>query len=353
MRLAATLGVLTCAVAWLGIPDPACAAHIFEDIGILTAFDIDPSVRSLAMGGASGAVFWGSTTNHWANPALLGLNEGIAYEDAAAGDIPYDAHGWTLGQGGVGFAIGGRPLSGFSGIRLPELAISEEIRTWGVGASLSGIVTTIAGLRHSEPPALTRHIDVAVGYNRKRLENDQLNGVNTDWGMLARGTLPFRLGPGAIPARLEAAYAYSVQNANDGDLGPVRRPHRHSVSTHFGLDLPPSWRDRLPTWLAPGFEPLVSLGGAWDREFISVGSGPNRSDLSHLGGELGLGNVAFVRMGDGGRHVWGYGLGLPIGRLGGYRYDEARVPESDGFPAIKSHGWSVWMNLVEISRAVR
>jgi hypothetical protein len=51
-------------------------------------FGIDPSMRSQAMGGASGAVFWGRGPNDWANPALLGLAEGITYEDG--GGVQYE-----------------------------------------------------------------------------------------------------------------------------------------------------------------------------------------------------------------------------------------------------------------------
>jgi hypothetical protein len=240
------------------------------------------------------------------------------------------------------------------------LTVTDEIRSFGVGVSLSGMASTVAACLHREPTTLTRYTDLAFGINRKRLVVEagdfEESVVGIDWGLLARGAMPFRLGSGSIPARVEAAYAYSVQSANDvaesGILGAmVSRPHRHSVAAHFGLDTPRGWRDRMPAWLAPGLDPLVSLGGAWDREFISFES--RRWDRSHLGFEMGLGNIAFVRFGDQNRSVWGYGLALPIGRLGGVRYDEARSPGSDGFPEVKSHGWSVWANFMEIGRTLR
>jgi hypothetical protein len=132
------------------------------------------------------------------------------------------------------------------------------------------------------------------------------------------------------------------------------RPHRHGVAARIALDLPASWRDRIPAWLAPGFEPLVSLGGAWDRQFISFES--SFYDESDLGVELGLGNVVFMRLGcsstqSGYEHtLWGYGLALPLGRLGGLRYDESRMNE---YPEPRGHAWSVWVSPLEIARALR
>lgn len=370
MRRAAAIIAFGCASALMPTASPAGAASIFEDVPAFTPFDIDPSTRSRAMGGASGAVFWGTGPNDWANPALLGLAEGVAYEDATMQfpGFPFNAHRWTLGYGGIGLVTAERALSlGLTIDPLGSLSSSDKIHPWGIGASVSGIAATVAGLRHDDPPRFTRYADLAFGYNRKSWKSGlsafgepsfETDALGVDWGLLARGTVPFRLGPGDIPARAEAAYAYSVQNANDvsttGALGPADRNRRHGVAVRFALDLPASWRDRLPSLLAPGFEPLVSLGGAWDRTFISVGSSPARWDESHLGGELGLGNVAFVRVGRwDDRHAWGYGLALPIGRLGGYRYDETRQGESEGLPGTTSHAWSVWANPVEIARTLR
>ena len=98
----------------------------------------------------------------------------------------------------------------------------------------------------------------------------------------------------------------------------------------------------------------MSLGGAWDREFISAGSGPTVDDRAHLGGELGLANLAFVRLGEGdSRHTWGYGIGVPLGRLGGFQYDESHEKSGDGFPEVQSHSWTVWLNPIEIMSALR
>lgn len=345
-------------------------------------FGIDPSMRSQAMGGASGAVFWGRGPNDWANPALLGLAEGITYENGTTGGENYDygfnAERWTVGQGGVGFATAGHPFTGLGGLGLvydggPRL---DEIRTWGIGLSVSRVAASLAALRHAEAPGFARYADVAFGYARKKFETLQGNdfdetAVGVDWGVLARGSVPFHLGPGEVPARVEAGYSYSVQNSNDvnvsvaGVVLRAERPRRHGVAVHFALDLPASWRDRIPAWLAPGFEPLISLGGAWDRESFGIGNEPPRLGITHLGGELGLGNVAFVRLGSrsgfgptdftisASSQRWGYGLALPVGRLGGVQYEEARLEEFYSLPATTSRAWRVWLSPMEIVRALR
>ena len=42
------------------------------------SMDIDLSIRSAAMGGASNAMSWGDL-NYWGNPALLGYAQGVRY----------------------------------------------------------------------------------------------------------------------------------------------------------------------------------------------------------------------------------------------------------------------------------
>ena len=361
----ASLGVLACAAALMASSTSARALSV----DAAPKFHIDPSVRSRGMGGASGAVFWGRGTNDWANPALLGLAGGISYTGGTTDLYKADqlTHRWTLGYGGIGFAAAGDPFSGPPGLEIvadPGILTSstDEVRSWGIGASLSGIAAAVAGLGHGEPPAFTRYADLGFGYNHKGSNTSlhspfgtfETSAVGVDWGLLARGAFPFALGGGAIPARVEGGYAYSVMNANDVGSAPVVRSHRHGIAARFGLDLPASWRDRLPSWLAAGFEPLVSVGAAWDRDFISDGSGPTNHDASYLGGELGLAGVAFLRFGSQtGYNSWGYGLGLPVGRFGGIRYDEAKLAEISGRDPLTSHSWSVWADPVEMTRALR
>ena len=63
--------------------------------GTARSMDIDLSIRSAGMAGASNAVFWGGSLNHWANPAVLGYTRGIRYE---YGQAPFDTSSKTAGQ---------------------------------------------------------------------------------------------------------------------------------------------------------------------------------------------------------------------------------------------------------------
>lgn len=386
MLIAAAIALCAAVVAAV----PARAANIFDKFDSAPMLRVDPSARFEAMGGAAGAVFWGVDPDHWANPALLGQAEGIRYED---GDRDYSsgvhflAHREVLGYGGLGLALAGRPFQGLGGLKLklepvegsdayqPDPSatsgeFSEEIHSWGIGVSLSRLAATVAALRYGEAPAFTRYADLAFGYNHKSYEyapaipDLAAHATAMDWGLLVRAGGPFALGgAGGLPVRAEAAYAYSVQNANDvsasGSLGTAWRPHRHGLAACLGLGMPVRWRSWLPAWLAPGFEPLLSLGGAWDREFITMGSGSAVGDAGHTGAELGLANVAFLRFGKSRRtgqatgRASGYGLGLPIGRFAGLRYDHARIAWTDGLPETTLRGWSAWMNPLEFVHGLR
>jgi hypothetical protein len=364
-RRGAALAVALSAFASLAFALPARAANIFETGIEITGFGFDPSVRSQAMGGASGAMFWGRDPNYWANPALLGFIDGIAYEDATYGtlaDEDANSRRLTLGYGGIGLATAGPPFSGLTQFEfeIPDFGAHEETHAWGIGVSVSRMLSTIAGLRGQEPPAITRYADIAFGYNHKT-DNladvfGEIQTIGMDWGVLARGTAPFRLGSSGVPARAEAAYGYSVQNANDATFAGqsnVDRPHHHGLAARFALDQPEGWRKHVPAWLAPGLDPLVSLGGAWDRVFVSAGDGPTFGSETHLGGELGLANVAFLRLGsDDNSHDWGYALALPLGTMGGFQYSESQRKLDYG-TTLKSHAWLLWLNPVEIARTLR
>ncbi|HEY6865753.1 MAG TPA: hypothetical protein VI792_00755, partial [Candidatus Eisenbacteria bacterium] len=189
--------------------------------------------------------------------------------------------------------------------------------------------------------------------------------VVKDWGMLVRGAAPVGLGA-AASGRLEGGYAFSVQNFADatfedpvGGRTPVGQDFRNGVALHLALDPSADWDARLPEWLARGLMPLVSLGAALDAEHTTKGVVvPGGHDIERLGTELGLANVAFARWGraryDGGSTVdtWGFGIGLPLGRYGGYRYDHAVVPRPP-LPDLPRDSWTAWLDPVEIARALR
>src|SRR5690348_1059502 len=114
MRFMAAMNVVLLPLTLMSWARAGMGAQIFEALSP-PILDIDPSVRSASMGGASTAVFWGVDPNHWVNPALLGFATGIRYE---SGHTDYD-YGFqlrtsrvTVGYAGVGFATAGQPIDG-------------------------------------------------------------------------------------------------------------------------------------------------------------------------------------------------------------------------------------------------
>jgi hypothetical protein len=93
----------------------------------------------------------------------------------------------------------------------------------------------------------------------------------------------------------------------------------------------------------------LSLGGAWDREFVAFGERPPTDDATHLGGEVGIADVLFLRVGRAdSRHTTGWGIAIPIGDWVAVRYDHARLAPMNGFDATTSRAWSVWLEPLRI-----
>src|SRR6266487_2384294 len=164
---------LVCATAIL-LPRGGFTAQIFEGLPD-PLLQYDPSVRSTAMAGASGAVFWGANPNDWANPALLGTTQGIRYEDALeqypgliAFGIPdgprFIARREVLGYRGIGVALAGQPFERMGGARwgFPG-EDGETVRSWSAGVSATKVVEAAASLLHRRAPTIARHLDLAFG----------------------------------------------------------------------------------------------------------------------------------------------------------------------------------------------
>src|SRR5437016_6143876 len=67
---------VTCSLALLAILGQALPSHAQDAARVP---HLDPSVRSVGMGGSSTAVLWGDDMDFWANPALLGAVHGFGY----------------------------------------------------------------------------------------------------------------------------------------------------------------------------------------------------------------------------------------------------------------------------------
>jgi hypothetical protein len=377
-----------CAVALL---TGALAPMIAHAQGTGRSMDIDVSARSAAMGGASNAVFWGGDLNHWGNPALMGYARGLRFEYGRtqlvpdlADDVIFTSQVLKLGAHGAGVVLSGPVPEGVhlsygesegtdpSGNPTGTFESFEDVESIGFGVSLFRVLENLAGFGETASLRPSRHFDVSYGMNFKRLEMDLGAGLAgetdaQDWGIHARLTPVDVVGPQSV--RVEVGYGYSVLSANDDarvDFGfipegdaPVSRHERHGLALHVEVDSP-AWRlGSGPKWLREGYAPLISVGVASQWNEITAGGAEPGYETEGYGAELTLANVLTVRggnyedrEGDIDGATWGFGIALPIGRVAGLRYDQARFPQADGLDEVVRHAGAVWLDPIELARAV-
>jgi len=362
----------------------ATAAHAQ---GAAVSLLYDPSIRAAGMGGAGSAVFWGGDANVWANPALLGYAQGLRFErgrtqlvPGLATDVWFDTERHTIGGGGLGVAMTGKP----DGIGRTLLDYGgdgyhgyEHAASWSVGASAAGLASTLWRWRGAEPPAFTRYADLAFGVSRKEVRVvlapwGSAHAAQRDWGLLARVTALDNSRRGArpnVPLRLDAAYAHSVVNAADATIrftgedliSPIYRLFFNGIAVRGEMGLPAAARSRFERapWLAESFEPLLSLGLSCDLEHAQAGDyADNGYDVRHLGAELTVANLLTVRGGHledktGGISgaTLGWGLGFRAGRYAGFRYDYGTRPQASGLQDVKRRGWTAFLDIAALARA--
>jgi hypothetical protein len=367
-------------------------AFAFAQPGVeFTSFP--PSIRAAAMAGAGNAIFWGGSTDDWANPALIAFHEGMQYEFGTVALVPQvftDAHfttnRFTLGGAGLGVLMAGSPFGigrqrfdlGTLGFLGGTTHLGDDIASWGVGVSLSGLVRLSHGMRGTRPPGFTRHFDVAAGYNHKVdspwVGSEILRDFETrahDIGVLARVTPLNTFGSDAAhPKRIDVSYGWSVIDQNDVDGGsghaPLARVDRNGVAARFLLDRAPDiapYQPRGP-W-AGNFSPWISVSFAFDFDhrqtpsvFFSPGAAVSTSDVQRMGLELIMANVVALRVG----HVevegndtttlsYGGGIGYSFGQLGRVSYDFASTPVME-FPRMDHHGISVRLDPLALARTI-
>lgn len=390
MRNAARLAP---AIAFIAITLAARAA-LAQGAG--RSLDIDVSIRASGMGQASNAVFWGDELNQWSNPALLGYARGLRYEwgktrlvPGLAADVFFKSNVVKLGGGGLGVSLSGKPLHGFGSVRLSygesvetdqngnpigTFESFEKVDSWGFGLSLAQAFETVATLAGHNPPLVSRFADVSVGMNAKKLGmhlGSNVDGSTTtvDRGLLVRisplGALPASLD---LPLSLDLAYGWSELSHDDATLSlptlgsvPLSRHERHGYAGRAALKIPVELLERARHhrggWLLEGFDPLLSFGYADDRDRIEPSNGDFKTH-GH-GSEVTAANVFFYRrghysdpLGDIEGDTEGWGVGLPVGRFGGLRYDHATIPQAtlSGLPDVKRDAVSGWIDPLELWR---
>src|SRR5262245_57591173 len=268
-RLRGSLSVFLIAVAWLG------TAHAQ---GTGRSMDIDPSIRSSGMGGASNAVFWDQVTDHWANPALLGYQHGLSYEwsntqlvPGLAADVHFSTNVLKLGASGLGLAFSGKPF-GLGGVHLdygesegtdqhgnPTGTFNgfEQVDSWSFGISAARVAETVAQRSGGEPKDWSRYGDVSFGMTGKHWEFDGGPSFGTaetdahDLGYLVRFS-PTEFVPNLRDVvGLDFAYGWS-DLSYDGELvafpssSPVdiSEHERRGYAGRVRIDWPPTTRGR-------------------------------------------------------------------------------------------------------------
>lgn len=370
-------GVLAACAAFA---PPARPAMIFEDLRSASSLAVDPSTRAVGMGGAGTAVFWGDV-DPWANPALLGGVRGVRYErdtgDLAGTDLRTGR--FVAGGAGIGFATSGRPAHGLGEQRLEldgdiggtPFSTFERVRAWNLGASLAGVCRALARRTGGEPPAFTRHFDVALGYGQNAVDEGTTfagTSVNVgpavvhDLGVLVTGGWDAgRLG--ARRLRVESAAGFSSHNVTNAGLeGPLSsrvipavRQTRGGVAVRGALSAQVA-ADGKRAWLAAALQPVVALGLAYDPVWNEFGVATPTQTANEWGAELAVMNVAFARVGlatsEGtSQTTWGLGAALPLGRYGRAGYEHAR--STGDLPDQTRDRWSVWVDPVAIWQAWR
>lgn len=343
--------------------------------GTARSMDIDTSIRSSGMAGASTAVFFGDDPNSWANPALLGYASGVRYQrgktqlvPGLATDVFFSSEHVRVGGGGAGVVFSGRPV--LEGVELDYgsdfFRGFETVESWGFGVSALRAAEAIRHAAGGAPAPRSRKVDVSFGMNFKRthfvlgpFSEDSANTV--DWGVLLRATPLDRSDPGAgVPLRLDAALGFGVINANEATFFgfPPTRQKRTGIAMHLALD-PPAWgmsQSGSRPWYLEGLSPLFSFGLAGDWTRASAGGQGRRYDTWGAGVEATMLNVLtlrggyyYDRLGEIQDPTFGFALTLPVGRLAGVRYEESRFPQArdSGLSDLTRRSFTVWVDPVE------
>lgn len=372
------------------------------------SLQFNTSARAAGMGETGVATVWGGDANVWANPAMLacrpGLRYGTMHSDLATGlaeGITIDKKELTFGLPGVGLLFADGPIDhvyldmgtqqGVDEGGNPTGTFSSHMKSqaWGVGVSAA------EALRRLKVADIGGWFDVAGGMVWKDYE-DMLAADNIiqdlpggrgeasarDLGWVARVTPVNTLGRGANAADaalgflVEASYGRAKLNDTDemivridfinDDVDPMPTMHLSGWALHGELQAGPRLLESAPAWLRDGIAPLVAFtytqqsivpGYRWtgdEYEYERDDSGD--FDEEGWGWELSLLNVLHLRSGhvealygdiDGDAEGWG--ISVPVGRWGGFRYDQATVPQAEGLPTVDREGWQVWVDVLAVA----
>ena len=354
--------------------------------GTARSMDIDVSIRSAGLGGASDALFWGEERDHWANPALLGYEHGIRYEHGnsqLAPGLPFNIRFITdvlkVGGGGVGLVFSGHPFDQ-AGVNLDygtdnisgSDAGQERVRSWGFGVSGIALYSALMSAG-SEPQNLDRWGDISFGMNFKGTDlalgpAPFLEGSTTsrDHGTLIRLTPYDGISDLEIPMRVDLSFGFSRINDDDSTAmsfsttsppTPITHQKRNGFGIHFVADpMHEKWPQKgIMSELGPGLEPLIAFGFTTShvRWSPAGGSAGSEYQTDGYGFELTLARVFSYRIGkyrdlsgdiDGTTRGWS--VGLPLARWAGGYYEEATWPQARnaGLRDMRRKAVGLWLD---------
>jgi hypothetical protein len=328
------------------------------------ATDIDPSVQSAGMGGATIAAFWLDQPNSYLNPALMGFQRGITYSFGTT-NIPttvpflftsepkFTSHQILLGARGIGFEITGKPIESLGRLRLDygpteitdingnvigEANLIEDVRTLAIGVDVIALIASFQEASSGEPASIRDRLSVAVGHAWKNHEVEfgveEEEEDTKDIGALVRYAALDQIGSTLGEAsqiarcRFEIAGAYSRQDWDEEFLAT----NRYGASVRLTVALPTDGEG----WLADFGSPSVGFGLLW----TSIDAGSNSTN--QFGAEATLYDILYLRGGLvedyfvadflqgypelGTEFAFGGGVKLNYRKMLGARFDYARFP---------------------------
>ncbi|HSQ58829.1 MAG TPA: hypothetical protein VLT84_00105 [Acidobacteriota bacterium] len=367
---------------------------------------IDPSIVASGMGRAGVAVFWGDEPNDWANPALLGSQEGVRFQFGRthlvpdlAEDVHFTSKRFLLGAYGLGLSIAGKPFGSVGDLRLdygegevtdPDgnvigvFSSFEEVHQFSVGLQVLEALDN--GLRLLGKPGLgwSRYADLSLGHSWKSVEVDLFPALGSIGGVAARGEakerdrgLLLRVTPldqtaengearaSGLRFRLDGSVGFSQRNYGDdriayidpNDSDPIVEERILGYAGRITMELPHDPGE----WIWNFLSPTVSLGGTWETaKYYDDGENIGNEGSKRRGQEIVVAGIVAGRIGhetwddaliDG--DTYGVSLMLQYRRMAGIRYDFASVPQSVLLHDLNREGFTLFVDPYRLWKELR
>jgi len=160
-------------------------------------------------------------------------------------------------------------------------------------------------------------------------------------------------------------YAKSWLNYNDAEVtfipgqqsDPILQDTRWGAGFHISTGIPQPAKAALEEsgadWLVAMLTPLVSFGMAWDTSKENDPRG--ESEVHYSGWELTFLNMVTIRRGNIDNPTGdvidtteGWGLGVRLGDVAGFRWDEATTPQASSLGDVHREGFSTFVDVVAL-----